>query len=39
VLNAVQFFTLVAQGLIAMPLAGVSVGDLRRATARSSAAR
>jgi uncharacterized protein (TIRG00374 family) len=32
VLNAVQFFTLVAQGLIAMPLAGVSVGDLRRAT-------
>jgi hypothetical protein len=33
VLNAVQFFTLVAQGLIAMPLAGVSVADLRRATA------
>ena len=32
VLNAVQFFTLVAQGLIAMPLAGVSVADLAAAT-------
>ena len=31
VLNAVQFFTLVAQGLIAMPLAGVSVADLAAA--------
>lgn len=32
VLNAVQFFTLVAQGLVAMPLAGVSVADLAAAT-------
>lgn len=32
VLNAVQFLTLVAQGLIAMPLAGVSVADLAAAT-------
>lgn len=31
VLNAVQFLTIVAQGLIAMPLAGVSFSDLRRA--------
>ena len=31
VLNAVQFFTLVAQGLVAMPLAGVSVADLAAA--------
>jgi len=32
VLNAVQFLTLVLQGLIAMPLAGVSMADLRQAT-------
>jgi hypothetical protein len=31
VLNAVQLSTLVAQGLVALPLAGVSVGDLLRA--------
>ncbi len=31
VLNAVQLATLVAQGLVALPLAGVSVGDLLRA--------
>lgn len=31
VLNAVQFLTLIAQGLIAMPLAGVGLRDLRRA--------
>ncbi|MEO8601428.1 MAG: lysylphosphatidylglycerol synthase transmembrane domain-containing protein [bacterium] len=31
VLNAVQFFTLLAQGLIAMPLAGVRFADLRTA--------
>jgi len=31
VLNAVQFLTIVAQGLIAMPLAGVRFADLRRA--------
>ncbi len=31
VLNAVQFLTLIVQGLIAMPLAGVSLADLRRA--------
>ncbi len=33
VLNAVQFLTLLLQGLIAMPLAGVTLSDLRRATA------
>jgi uncharacterized protein (TIRG00374 family) len=31
VLNAVQLTTLVVQGLVALPLAGVSVGDLLRA--------
>src|SRR5215813_7088393 len=31
VLNALQLFTLVAQGLVALPLAGVSVRDLLRA--------
>lgn len=29
VLNALQFFTLIAQGLVALPLAGVSVAELR----------
>ena len=31
VLNAVQFLTLVAQGLLALPIAGVSFADIRRA--------
>lgn len=31
VLNAVQFLTIVAQGLVALPLAGVRWSDLRRA--------
>jgi uncharacterized protein (TIRG00374 family) len=31
VLNAVQFLTLIAQGLIALPVAGVSFADIRRA--------
>jgi len=31
VLNAVQFLTLIAQGLIALPLAGVSLAEIRRA--------
>ncbi|MGE0822207.1 MAG: lysylphosphatidylglycerol synthase transmembrane domain-containing protein [Candidatus Binatia bacterium] len=31
VLNAVQFLTLIAQGLIALPIAGVSFADIRRA--------
>ncbi len=31
VLNAVQFLTLVAQGLFALPIAGVSFADIRRA--------
>lgn len=31
VLNAVQFLTIIAQGLVALPLAGVSWSDLRRA--------
>jgi hypothetical protein len=30
-LNAVQFFTLVAQGLVALPFLGVSLGELTRA--------
>jgi len=30
VLNAIQFLTLIAQGLVALPLAGVSVAELRR---------
>ncbi len=30
-LNAVQFLTLVAQGLLALPIAGVSFADIRRA--------
>lgn len=33
VLNAVQFLTLLAQGLIALPFAGLSRAELRRATA------
>lgn len=37
VLNAVQFLTLVLQGLIAMPLAGVSMADLRQATSGDGA--
>jgi hypothetical protein len=36
-LNAVQLLTLVAQGLIAFPLAGVTVADLRRARRQISA--
>lgn len=32
VLNAVQFLTLILQGLLAFPLAGVSLSDIRRAT-------
>jgi glycosyltransferase 2 family protein len=32
VLNAVQFLTLIVQGLLAWPLAGVSLSDIRRAT-------
>lgn len=32
VLNAVQFFSLVGQGLVAWPLAGISLADLRQAT-------
>jgi uncharacterized protein (TIRG00374 family) len=39
VLNAVQLSTLVAQGLVALPLAGVSVGDLLRAQPDAAAAR
>ena len=31
VLNAVQFLTLVAQGLLALPIAGVSFAEIRRA--------
>lgn len=31
VLNAVQFLTLVAQGLIALPIAGVSLAEIRQA--------
>ena len=31
VLNAVQFLTLVAQGLCALPIAGVSLADIRKA--------
>jgi uncharacterized protein (TIRG00374 family) len=42
VLNAVQFLTLIAQGLLALPLAGVSLDDIRQArnnmTLQSSAA-
>ncbi len=33
VLNAVQFLSIVSQGLVAWPLAGISVADLRQATA------
>ncbi|MBX3028417.1 flippase-like domain-containing protein [bacterium] len=32
VLNAVQFLSLIGQGLVAWPLAGISVEDLRQAT-------
>jgi uncharacterized protein (TIRG00374 family) len=35
VLNAVQFLSIIAQGLIAWPLAGISVEDLRQATQTS----
>jgi hypothetical protein len=31
VLNAVQFLTLIAQGLVALPLTGVSLAEIRRA--------
>jgi uncharacterized protein (TIRG00374 family) len=30
VLNAVQFFTLIAQGLVALPFAGVDIGEVTR---------
>jgi uncharacterized protein (TIRG00374 family) len=33
VLNAVQFLTLIVQGLIALPIAGVSIAEIRRARA------
>jgi len=33
VLNAVQFLTLLAQGLLALPIAGVSLAEIRRAGA------
>jgi glycosyltransferase 2 family protein len=33
VLNAVQFLSIVSQGLVAWPLAGISLADLRQATA------
>jgi len=33
VLNAVQFLTLIAQGLLALPVAGVSFAEIRRARA------
>lgn len=36
VLNAVQVFTLIAQGLVALPLAGVRFADLRRAGREAS---
>ena len=36
-LNAIQLATLVAQGLVALPLAGVSLRDLLRAVARRCA--
>jgi uncharacterized protein (TIRG00374 family) len=38
VLNAVQFSTLVAQGLVALPLAGVSVRDVLRARGEEAVA-
>lgn len=34
VLNAVQFLTIIAQGLLALPIAGVSFADIRRARER-----
>jgi uncharacterized membrane protein YbhN (UPF0104 family) len=34
VLNLLQLTTLVVQGIVALPLAGISVGDLRRARAQ-----
>jgi hypothetical protein len=34
VLNAVQFLTLIAQGLVALPVAGVSFADIRQARER-----
>ena len=36
VLNAVQFLTLIGQGLIALPIAGVSFSDMRQAGERLS---
>jgi hypothetical protein len=35
--NAVQFLSIVGQGLVAWPLAGISVADLRKATANEEA--
>ena len=37
VLNAIQLVSLVAQGLVALPLAGVGFGDMRRARAELAA--
>jgi hypothetical protein len=36
VLNAVQFFTLVAQGLVALPFAGVNLGEVTRTAVGSA---
>ena len=36
-LNTIQVLTLVAQGLVAVPYAEVSLGDLRRAQAETAA--
>jgi uncharacterized membrane protein YbhN (UPF0104 family) len=37
VLNAIQLFSLVAQGLVALPLAGVGLADIRQARSELSA--
>jgi uncharacterized protein (TIRG00374 family) len=39
VLNAIQLFSLVAQGLVALPFAGVGLTDLRRARSEIATAR
>jgi uncharacterized protein (TIRG00374 family) len=36
-LNAIQVLTLIAQGLVALPFAGVSLGEMRRARAETAA--
>jgi uncharacterized protein (TIRG00374 family) len=38
VLNAIQFLSILAQGLVALPLAGVTWGDIRRASRQQKAA-